>query len=347
MADIVLGIGCSHSPLLTMAADDWRVRAESDKSNPALFRSSGKHVTYEELLSEADPRFVSACALDVLQGKERKATEAVDRLAHAIAAAAPDVAVIIGDDHGELYDPNNMPAVSVYLDERVMTYAKYKAEEALAWRKAMAVDYMMDDVHAIRCATAFGLELVSGLIDRNVDVSLTRKVDDPHRAGLGHAFGFIVKRILRELDVSVVPLLINTYYPPNVPSAARCFDIGAALAASIRDSGQPLRVAIIASGGLSHFVVDERLDRDLLGAIEREDVAYLRSVPREALLSGSSEILNWIAAAGALKGIPVTYSVYEPVVRTPAGTGVGLGFCIWEGVEPAASGIRSTPTPQS
>jgi OH-DDVA oxygenase/3-O-methylgallate 3,4-dioxygenase len=89
-------------------------------------------------------------------------------------------------------------------------------------------------------------------------------------------------------------------------------------------------VAVIASGGLTHFVIDEELDRGVLGAIADGDAAALGAVPRGKLRSGNSEILNWITAAGALEGLKATVVDYVPGYRTPAGTGTGMGFARWE-----------------
>ena len=66
--------------------------------------------------------------------------------------------------------------------------------------------------------------------------------------------------------IPVVPVLLNTYYPPNQITARRCHDIGRALRASIEASPLPLKVAVAASGGLSHFIVDDVLDRRVLDA---------------------------------------------------------------------------------
>jgi OH-DDVA oxygenase len=76
-------------------------------------------------------------------------------------------------------------------------------------------------------------------------------------------------------------------------------------------------------------VVDEDLDRGVLGALERNDADYLCSIPREALLSGSSEILNWVLTAGAVADLPLKWKEYHPLYRTAAGTGVGAGFAAW------------------
>ncbi len=90
------------------------------------------------------------------------------------------------------------------------------------------------------------------------------------------------------------------------------------------------RVAVIASGGLTHFVIDETLDRGVLDAIAARDAAALRAIPRDKLRSGNSEILNWVTAAGALEGLAATVVDYVPGYRTPAGTGTGMAFARWE-----------------
>ncbi len=46
-----------------------------------------------------------------------------------------------------------------------------------------------------------------------------------------HAYGFVYRRILRDKLVPHVPVFVNTFYPPNQPTAARCFAFGQALGA--------------------------------------------------------------------------------------------------------------------
>jgi hypothetical protein len=128
----------------------------------------------------------------------------------------------------------------------------------------------------------------------------------------------------------VLPVLLNTYYGPNVPSARRCHDFGLALGQALRDSPQDLRVAVVASGGLSHFIVDETLDQMILQAFQCGDHQPLRDLPRGALNSGSSEILNWVVTAGAVKELPLRWHKYHSLRRTPAGTGVGAAFALWQ-----------------
>ena len=126
-----------------------------------------------------------------------------------------------------------------------------------------------------------------------------------------------------------MPLFVNTYYPPNVPSAARCHALGRELRRAVESWESDARVAVIASGGLTHFVIDEALDRGVLDAIAARDADALSAIPRDRLRSGNSEILNWVTAAGALEGLSATIVDYVPGYRTPAGTGTGMAFARW------------------
>ena len=129
--------------------------------------------------------------------------------------------------------------------------------------------------------------------------------------------------------VPIVPICINTYYPPNQPTPRRCYRLGRAIRAAVESYPQDARIGIIGSGGLSHFVVDEELDRGLLDLLRKKDAAAIEALPREKLNSGSSEIRNWICVAGAVEHLSLEWWHYEPGYRTPAGTGTGLGFALW------------------
>lgn len=333
MARIVLGIASSHTPLLAMTADHWAQRAAADHANPALNLSDGRLLTYEQLLAEVGPRYADIVTPEVLQRKAAACQAALDRLAAAVAEAAPDLAIIVGDDQRELYTGANQPALAVFHGADIVMSDKLRSADAPEWRRQLADGYLMDEHHVIPGAPDWALDLIHGLIDQDFDVAAGDSVADAQRAGFGHAFGFIVKRLFGGRRIPVVPVLLNTYYPPNVPSPRRCVDLGQAIRRIVESSPRETRVAVIGSGGLSHFVVDEALDRGVLKAIETADAAALRAIPRSALNSGSSEILNWIVTAGAMMGTPVASVEYQPLYRTPAGTGVGAGFVAWRAAE--------------
>src|SRR6185312_15831882 len=88
-------------------------------------------------------------------------------------------------------------------------------------------------------------------------------------------------------------------------------------------------VAFGCSGGLSHFVVDEEIDRRALGGLAEADAEVLTSLPRARLQSAATEILNWVAVAGAMGSSRMEVITYEPGYRTPAGTGCGCAVGAW------------------
>jgi hypothetical protein len=72
--------------------------------------------------------------------------------------------------------------------------------------------------------------------------------------------------------------------------------------------------------------VDEDFDRAILKACADKDAQFLQTLPRNKLNAGSSEILNWVALAGAAEHLELDWFEYVPGYRTPAGTGTGLSF---------------------
>jgi hypothetical protein len=86
----------------------------------------------------------------------------------------------------------------------------------------------------------------------------------------------------------------------------------------------------VASGGLSHFVVDEALDRHVLAVLAEKDGEAIAALPPAQLESGNSEIRNWIAAAGALEHLEMQLVDYQPCYRSEAGTGIGTAFAVWQ-----------------
>jgi hypothetical protein len=297
--------------------------------NPSLNTSDGRFVSYEELARENGAPYGSVATEERFLQVERASQRALDRLAGEIEASAPDVVVIVGDDQQELFSAANMPAVSIYYGERVVMHPFEINERSPSWLGAVTKGYAMDAAHEFAGHPELALDLIRGLIERDVDVGVSARIDDPGKAGFGHAYGFIVERLFKGRAIPVVPVLLNTYYPPNQITARRCYDIGRALRASIEASVLDLRVAVAASGGLSHFVVDDVLDQGVLDALRAKDAQALRKIPQAALNSGSSEIRNWIMVAALVEGLKLAWSEYHPVRRTPAGTGTGVAFASW------------------
>ena len=327
MARIVLGIGTSHTPLLSLDPSAWHNRARADYDNPNLTLADGRSVSYGELVALRGEPYAGVATPEVFATLADRCRKHLDHLAAEIAQARPDIVVIVGDDQAELYSPGNIPAFAVFCGDEIATHAY--GGTLPDWRRPVAEAYAMDKVHRFPASAGFARRIVESLIDQSIDVAIATEVPEPEKFGFGHAFGFPIKRLFGGRSIPVLPVMLNTYFPPNVPSAARCLEIGRALRTAIEAVPDALNVAILASGGLSHFVVEEELDRMVIDNLGQPDGGALGSIPRHALLQGSSEILNWVVAAAAVSRLTLRYAAYEPLRRTPAGTGVGAAFAVW------------------
>ncbi len=330
MAKIVLGMATSHSPMQVLDVADWEARVldEMKPTNRALFTLDGRQIIYDELKAERGEPYAHLCNPETFRKWSDDAGAAADHLAAELARVAPDVVVVIGDDQRELFSADNTPALAIYYGDEVITHQVDTTKRA-AWTRPLWPGYGMDRPRSFPGAPGLARELIERLMDYGLDVGACASVPHPEVHGFGHAFGFLAMRILGTPPVPMLPVLLNTYSPPNVPTASHAYEVGQLLRKAIEASDRDLRVAVIASGGLSHFICEEEHDRKLIAALESHDAGFLRSIPRAALLSGSSEILNWIAAAGALEQLNVSWKQYIPIRRSPAGTGIGLGFMIW------------------
>jgi 3-O-methylgallate 3,4-dioxygenase len=172
------------------------------------------------------------------------------------------------------------------------------------------------------------LHLINSLIDSEFDIASSNGLAPGH--GEGHAHAFVRKRLMEDPDLPVVPVFLNTYYPPNQPTPRRCYKLGQAIREAVESYPGNARIGIVGSGGLSHFVVDEELDRGIIDALARKDGEALQSLPRKKLNSGSSEIRMWISIGGAVEHLDLAWSHYVPGYRTPAGSGTGLGFALFQ-----------------
>jgi Catalytic LigB subunit of aromatic ring-opening dioxygenase len=304
-----------------------------DVRNGGLLDVDGQPRTFSELAQTSGDRLQLELSADIFAARWTAAQEALDRLAASIARVAPDIAVIVGDDQDELFGPDGQPSIAMYWGDTLETGAREARAAVLVgrtqdsrsrWQEEVAVAQAIDTVHEYRVASEFARDLLSDLVCHNFDVTSMRRM--PPTRKFGHAFGFVIRRLLGDGRIPVVPILVNTFYPPNQPSPTRCYALGQALRAAVEQHPSSARVAIIASGGLSHFVVDEQMDRRVLAAIKYNDADALRRLPAVRLNSGTSEIRNWIAVAAASEHLSFAWSAYEPAYRTPAGTGCGLAF---------------------
>jgi len=328
MARLVAAFGTSHSPALNSPAADFAGHARRDEQYLHHLDRDGRKVSYAELLRTADPKLLEEIAPGKIAARVDACRQHLDRLAAEIAAARLDALVVVGDDQREQYLDDNLPAFLVYHGKSIVnTVLDLPAGAPEYWRRARAIYHEPDGPKEYPVAAALGLHLVGALIRDEFDVASGTTLPRPR--GEGHAFGFVHRRLMPDAVVPIVPFVVNTYYPPNQPTPRRCHALGISIRRAIEAWQEDARVGILASGGLSHFTVDEALDRGVLDACRTGDGEALATLPAGRLNSGNSEIRNWIVAAGAAGGLTTRWQAYEPLYRTAAGTGCGMAFAAW------------------
>ena len=166
-------------------------------------------------------------------------------------------------------------------------------------------------------------------MDAGFDIASSKTL--PEGEGEGHAIAYIHRRVMDAQRPGAGGAdLPQHVFPAQPAAAASLLRVRPGVASRGRralpaTSGS----AIAASGGLSHFLVDEDFDRAILKACADKDAEFLQTLPRNKLNAGSSEILNWVALAGAVEHLDLDWFEYVPGYRTPAGTGTGLSFATW------------------
>ena len=321
MARIVLGLATSHSPNVSTAPELWSLHADRDRRNPNL--------DFAALVKAAPPDLDAQLTAAVIQRKYAECQAAIDDLADALKESDADVVVVIGDDQRELFLDECSPAFAIYTGAELIDFPPDPATVDPSHAPAMWSRHA-DSLERYRTQPDFANHLARSLCRQNFDVATVGAQLEGR--SLGHAFTFVRLRMMKQRVLPIVPVFINCYFPPNQPSPERCYDFGRALRQAI-DGWQPdLKVAVVASGGLSHFVIDETLDRQVIDGVVGARRDLLVGLPIEKLNGGSSEIRNWVAAAGAMSDLRASLLTYVPAYRSEAGTGCGMAFTRWDPV---------------
>jgi len=326
MAKLVLGIGTSHTPMLNASAEDWPRFIDRDGVRDFLDKD-GQPATYAELLAKVEPHVASELTPERFSARHTEAQAGVEYLKDSVRRAELDALIIVGDDHKEIYQDDNLPGFVVYHGKTIRNVPPNGSYGPDWARRANARYYEEKVPREYPVQSGLARHLIASLVDREFDPVSSDGL--PDGKGEGHAFAFVRKRLMDDPTLPVIPIFINTYFPPNQPTPRRCYKLGQAIRDAVDSYPGDARIGIVGSGGLSHFVVDEELDRGVLDACARKDGEALQSLPRHKLNSGSSEIRMWICVAGAAERLDFSWSRYVPGYRTPAGSGTGLGFALW------------------
>jgi len=317
MAKIVLGIGTSHSPQLSVPAAMWEVMRQKDETDPRL--------DYKALVAKAKPGLEAELTPEKFRQRDAACQEAIKTLGQKLQEANPDVVVVFGDDQHEQFSDDNMPTFAIY-HGKSLPVVKHSGRNLSGWKLAEEKGWA-ETAPEYETGSGLAEHLVRVLIDEEFDIARCNKLRP--EIGVGHAFSFLYRRILPGGRVPMVPVMVNTYYPPNQPTPKRCYALGRAVRRAIDSWDSNQRVAVMASGGLSHVVIDEEIDAMVIDGLRKKEPQTLWKLPRERLWGGTSEILNWVALAGVVESMELNYLEYVTTYRSPAATGCGMGFAYW------------------
>jgi hypothetical protein len=329
MAEIVLGMGASHGPLLSTPPEQWVLRANDDRKNPALWYR-GKSYNYDSLLAERAPGFDAHCAEEERRERHSRCRRAIDALTEKFRETAPEVLVILGNDQRELFGDGVAPAITVYRGEEIPNRQHIQADKP--GLNIAEFGNAPEEGATYRGAPELAAHILDNLRGTFDLTDVSTIPEGANRKGIPHAYGFIYHSVLRGTPPPSVPVILNVHAPDVKTEAAACLEFGRALQSSIRSFNGCKTVGLVASGGLSHFVIDEDLDQGIMDAMRSGDEAPLRDIPETMFKAGTAEIKNWLPVIAAMNAEGRAFHAvdYVPCYRSEAGTGNAMAFAYWE-----------------
>ena len=219
------------------------------------------------------------------------AAAAMQELGKVLDETQPDVIVFFGSDHVETFSVSCVPTFAIIAGSRaVATFAG--RDYNVPVHREMAEDFLNTLV-----------------VEQSFDVAYSEDAE------LGHALAVPFEYVIGKRDIPIVPFFTNVYVPP-LPTPARCAALGRAVADIIK--GRKERVAVIASGGMSHFPGTRKylhpefdFDRWLVSQFEAGNTDALLNMTGTQLDEvGNTEMLNWATMFGAIgrqKGELINY----------------------------------------
>jgi aromatic ring-opening dioxygenase catalytic subunit (LigB family) len=245
---------------------------------------------------------------------QQLALTATAEMRRRLEAARPDTLVMFSNDHLLNWPINNIPEYTVGIGDEHVGPADW-FDEWLGMEK-------------YRVAGDPGLArfLVNDAARRGVSLAYLREMQ------FDDGISVPTHYLNPDARFRLVPVTMNCNVPP-IPTPARAYDVGRVLGQAMRAYPAPTRIAVIATGGLSHepggpryFWVDEEFDRWFLDLLKLGDhERLLRECTLERMEAagsgGTAELLAWIVALAFTRG-PADVLAYMPAVAWRSGTGM-------------------------
>ena len=206
---------------------------------------------------------------------------AMQELGKVLDETKPDVIIFLGSDHVETFSVTCIPAFAIIAGS--VAVAKFAGREFhLPVHREMAEDLLNQLV-----------------VDKDFDIAYSEDAE------LGHAFAVPFEYVIGTRNIPIIPFFTNVYVPP-LPTPKRCAALGRAIADIVRSRKE--RVAVVASGGMSHFPGTTKylapefdFDRWLVAQFEAGNTDALLNMTGTQLDEvGNTEMLNWATMFGAI-----------------------------------------------
>ena len=219
--------------------------------------------------------------------------------------AKPDVLIVVANDQFVNFFWNNIPTFFVTIGDEVKG------------------QFTRHNFH-YRNHKELGKQIIRAGMEKGIDFSFGEHIELQHTQNVPLHF------LLPEPKIPILPIYVNTWVDP-APSPGRCYRVGELVRAVADDSKE--RVAILATGGLSHFPgsprigeIDETFDHKLLAVMrEGRGKSLVEYSVQDLLQAGDTEFLNWMVVIGAVGDAKASYTAYMPdFVAT------GWGFVSWK-----------------
>jgi aromatic ring-opening dioxygenase catalytic subunit (LigB family) len=246
-----------------------------------------------------------------------KVTAAYDELGARLNAARADIIIEIAPDHWSNFFIDNLPNVCIGIGATHLGPPE-------PFMKPFGHDTLAGDA-------AFANFLLEFALDSGFEPAMS------HRLKLDHGFCLPLWRMNLAPLPRIVPVVINSLEPP-MPSLERCVAWGKLLASAIAAYPGRERIAVVASGGLSHSIgeptmgaIDERFDTGCIAAFEAGGDAAVVAFLDAALAgagNGAAEVRNWVAAHAAAGGTGFELIAYHPIPEVY----VGCAWAAWRTV---------------
>ena len=245
--------------------------------------------------------------------QKTRMTAGFRELGRRVMAARADVIIVVSPDHWSNFFLDNYPSLCIGVGE-------VNEGPPEPWMKAFPH-------REIAGHAGLGRHLAQTALDQGFEPAVS------HRLKLDHGICIPLWRMALERLPRVVPILLNSIEPP-MPSLKRCYEWGTLLRRAIESYPEPVRVAILGTGGLSHSIgektmgaIYEDFDQETIrrfGGSPEELISFLeRRLPESG--NGSEEVRNWLVAHGAAGGRGFELVDYVPTPKVI----VGCGFASW------------------